>query len=292
MAAIRIPDEINVELLLNYFSNKDIKVFFRGLHKRNTYMDVISFDDDGYKFLITLGRNSLYNSLPEYIFHPIDRFDKLSHSHQKEAFEEEYLKQEKEKEDAYKFFAPLDILLLQLRLEIRNQIESYVRSNKTIEDIILDNMTQEQKQNEFIKQTKPYLPSCKYIRGDRTLLTLLLRKVLLDEGIIINELTEKLSYTDDNPRYADCLDSSLDDLFLGNEYAENSHVYRIHYWSDDYCNEKFLDFVSQIEVYRQFIQDYFLSVDSLLVFDIHKDMQPLRLSDTTIYNYLNFNANI
>ena len=73
-----LPGDINAELLLSYYPKGRCKVCLKGLHKRNTYQDIIEmtpFDDNS--FLLTVGRNSLYNALPEYMFHPIDRFDNL-----------------------------------------------------------------------------------------------------------------------------------------------------------------------------------------------------------------------
>ena len=51
--------------------------------------------------------------------------------------------------------------------------------------------------------------------------------------------------------------------------------------------------MKEIEEFRDFVQDYFLSVDSVLEFDIHNDDAPaLRLNDTVLYNYLNYNTNL
>ena len=65
-----IPGDINAELLLDYFPEGVCKVALKGLHKRNTYKDVVALDTlAGEKLLLTVGRNSIYNSLPEYMFH-------------------------------------------------------------------------------------------------------------------------------------------------------------------------------------------------------------------------------
>ena len=110
-----IPEDINVELLLSYFPEGSCKVAFKGLHKRNSYKDIIETEEKSNgTFVFGIGRNSLYNSLPEFIFHPIDRFDNLPKAEEKERFAEEYQEQEQEIENAYKFFAPIDLFLLRL----------------------------------------------------------------------------------------------------------------------------------------------------------------------------------
>ena len=287
-----IPQDINAEVLLGFFPQDSFRVKFCGLHKRNAYNDILEIEKEQEKILLHLGRNSLYNSLPEFLFHSIDRFDNIPEREKKQRFSEEYAKQEKEKEQAYKFFSPIDTLLFQLRLEVRERLNKYVESNTVIHDILLDKLTAEQRENRFIKRTAPYISSCKTIRGNRTLITLLLRKVLAEEGLKINVKSKQTEFTDEEPRYGNSEGCEIGDVYVGNTFSESVITYSISYWSDEDCDEDFLPFVNDLEVFRQFVQDYFISVDSILVFDVSKDTSPLRISDTTLYNYLNYNTNI
>ena len=287
-----IPQDINAEVFLGFFPQGTFRVKFCGLHKRNAYNDILEIEKEQEKFLLHLGRNSLYNSLPEFLFHCIDRFDNIPEREKKQRFSEEYAKQEKEKEQAYKFFSPIDTLLFQLRLEVRERLNKYVESNTVIQDILLDKLTAEQRENRFIKRTTPYISSCKTIRGNRTLITLLLRKVLAEEGLKINVKSKQTEFTDEEPRYGNSEGCEIGYVYVGNTFSESVITYSISYWSDEDCNEDFLPLVNDLEVFRQFVQDYFISVDSILVFDVSKDTSPLRISDTTLYNYLNYNTNI
>ena len=287
-----VPQDIDAEVLLGFFPQDTFRVKFCGLHKRNAYYDILEIEKEQDKFLLHLGRNSLYNSLPEFLFHSIDRFDNIPEKEKKQRFSEEYAKQEKEKEQAYKFFSPIDTLLFQLRLEVRERLNKYVESNTVIHDILLDKLTAEQRENRFVKRTTPYISSCKTIRGNRTLITLLLRKVLAEEGLKINVKSKQTEFTDEEPRYGNSEGCEIGDVYVGNTYSESVITYSISYWSDEDCNEDFLPLVNDLEVFRQFVQDYFISVDSVLVFDISKNSSPLRISDTTLYNYLNYNTNI
>lgn len=289
-----IPEDINVELLLSYFSEGSCKVSFKGLHKRNSYMDLIDVEErrDG-TLMLGIGRNSLYNSLPEFMFHSVDRFDNIPKLEEKERFAEEYRKQEQEKENAYKFFEPLDLLLLKSRVSIRERLNEYVEKNKVLIDIIIGNtLTEEQKSNRFIKQSLTFIPACKNIRGDKTLLTFMLRKIFMEEGLKIEKHHDVITYADPEPRYADGVDSLLKDCYVGNIFNEETTIYDIHYWSEDDCDENFLKFIDDVEQFRSFIQDYFISVEEILHFNICKDDVALRLSDDKIFNYLNFNTNI
>lgn len=292
VGAMHFPEDINAEILLDYFPGGTFDVRFCGLHKRNSYMDILGVEQSGGRLSLSLGRNSIYHSLPEYVFHAIDRFERIPQREMEERFAQECAKQEKEKEDACKFFAPLDTMLLQLRIEIRRALDKYVKGNVVIQGIVLDSLTEEQKANRFVKRTAPYITSCKYVRGNRTLLTLLLRKVFMDEGISVSAGRQRAGFTDVEPRYGDSLGGPVGEVYAGNSYDETVVTYVVDYWSDGDCDEEFPRFLHELEVYRQFVQDYFLSVDALLVFDVKDDAPPLRLSDTDTYNYLNYNTNI
>ena len=103
MLAKNIPEDINAELLLSYYPEGKCKVEFKGFHKRNTYKDIMDAKEErNGNILLRLGRNSLYNALPEYLFHPVDRFGSLANKDGKERFESEVALRgrEVEEEDA------------------------------------------------------------------------------------------------------------------------------------------------------------------------------------------------
>ena len=289
----KLPADINVELLMPYYPTGKFKVELKGLHKRNTYNDIIDtemVDDD--VLHVTVGRNSIYNSLPEYIFHPIDRFDNIPAYQEKERYQEEIDKQEEEIRKAYLFFAPIDVLLLRLRSEVRDKINPLGSEDLVMQHIIGDNITEEQRQNRFIKQLIPFLPSCKYIRGNRTLITLMLRKIFMEEGLSMKLKKATHQYTDEEPHYENRLDMTLGECYVGNTFSESVSYYDIYYWSDEECTDAFLKFVDEVEMLRLFVKDFFLSVEEEIVFDIQHDEPPLRLADEVFYNYLNYNTNI
>lgn len=289
-----LPPDINAELLLNYFPEGKFRISFQGLHKRNSYRDIIEVEDMVDKDAVhaTLGRMSIYNSLPEYMFHPIDRFDNLPVNNESEAFHDEVDKQEHEATDAFRFFSPIDVLLFQLRANVRKQIEEFTRGDVVMQQVLGDRLTEKQRANRFICQFVPFLPQCKYIRGNRSLLTFLLRKVLLEEGLRVEVKHAVGKFRDEHPRYDNQVDAVLGDSYVGDSYNEKVTVFSISYWSDEECNEKFLTFIDEMEELRVFLRDYFLSVEDELVFHITQDYPPLRLNDEKIYNYLNYNTNI
>lgn len=288
-----LPTDINVELLLSYYKEGQCKVAFNGLHKRNSYNDIIEaeqgFDDS---FHLTVGRLSLYNSLPEYMFHPIDRFDNLPKYEEKERFREQMELQEEEIKNAFSFFAPVDTLLLKLRADVRTRLEKFASQDVVMQQILGDTLTEQQRQNRFIRHILPFLPCCKYIRGNRTLLTLMLRKVFMEESLLLEPVMECQTFIDDQPRYEQRLDMELGAGYTGNVFDDIVTVFHVHYWSDEKADAYFMDFLDEVEQLRLMVKDFFLSIEEDLQFDITHDDPPLRLSDEVFYNYLDYNTNI
>lgn len=289
-----LPNDINIEDILSYLPKGSYRIFINGLHKRNSYKDIISCEEtsDG----ITefhVGRNGLYNSLPEYMFHPINRFDNIPEREKKERFAEEYAKQELEKENAHKFFSPIDVLLLDLKTKVKDKINQLASDNIIIQNIIGDTLPEKEKSNRFIKRTIPFLPNCKRIRGNTTLITLMLRKVLFEEGLFLKKENIESEVLDNEPQYNyKVTDHQIDSIYLGNQFSENITTYTINYWSDEECSEHFNLFLEELETYRLFIKDYFFSVEDDLCFHLCSDYPTLRVSDDIIYNYLNYNTNL
>jgi hypothetical protein len=287
-----IPDDLNIELLLSYFPEGSCKVAFSGLHKRNAYNDLMDLEHENGTLKLTVGRTSLYNVLPELMFHPIDRFDNLPAANEKELFEEECEAQEREIEYAYKFFAPIDLMLLRLRMSIRERLKEYVETDKIMIDILGDEISEAQRQNRFIQQTLPFLPFCKWIRGNRTHLTMMLRKVFMEEGLNISVKDKKHEFTDPCPRYDTQLGSDINGFYVDNTFYEQATTYDIHFWPESFCDADFLKVIEEIETFRLFIQDYFMGLEVVLKFNISYDTDPLCLSNESVYNFMNYNMNI
>lgn len=288
-----LPDDLSIEDLIMYLPKDSYKIRLRGTHKRNAYRDIkaVEADREG-RLIIKVGRNSLYNALPEYLFHPINRYDSIPAAERKERYQEEHCKQEKEKEGAYAFFAAFDNFLLSIKTEVKKDLYKYVSENTVLQNIIGDSISPGQLANPFIKRTIPFLPKCKSIRGNRTLLKLMIQKVLREENVAVEIHSCNHLFSDSDIRYRDTLDSTLDDIYLGDGYEDVITIYDLHFWSDESCDANFAKFIDTIEEFRQFIQDYFISMEEVIRFNIVKDEPPLIISDESTYNYLNYNTNI
>ena len=288
-----LPEDIRAEVLLDYLQEGSFRVSLRGLHKRNACCDLV--ETGAYangRQLIGLARKSLYDSLPEYFFHPYARFDQLTGREMREEFMEEFDRQEREKEEAIAFFAPVDLALLALRREVYRKTIPLAKDNPVLQEVLGDRLTGRQKQNRFIRKSMVFLPETKHIRGNRTLLTFLLRKVFKEEGMLVKPLEENRLWEDADPRYPDGVGGNLGDVFAGNVFPAPICCYQVRFWSDEECNERFPAFLDEVEEFRLFIKDWFLSVEEDLVFRIEDETSSTWLSDSLTYSYLNHNTNL
>lgn len=297
---LNIPSDIRAEIINNYLGAVRKEFIFRGNHKRNAYQDILSILQEDNVCKIELSRSGLYDILPEALFHPIDRFDNIPANEYKERFEEEVEQQRIEEENARTFFSLYDRFIFDLSSVVSQLKECEYSDSHVLIDIICDSLSDKYSSNRFVSRIKEFTPHCKSSRGNASLITLMLRKVLADEGLKLVESTGRIAFEDKDPRYnyelnagegpqIPCGDSN--DWYLGNCYDEDVLYYDIHYWNDDFCDESFLKIVEEIKVFEDFVNDFFMGVETAVHFNIYAMALPVRLSDELCCNYLDYNTN-
>lgn len=291
---LNIPADIRAEIVSDYMKGLKKEFVFLGTHKRNAYEDILSITEDDGLIKVELSKQGLYDILPEALFHPIDRFDNIPANEYKERFAEEIEQQKTEEANARLFFSLYDKFIFDLSSVVSQIKNTELNDNSILIDIVCDSMSNTYKSNRFVSRTKEFIPRCNSIRGNEVLITLMLRKVMSDEGIKLNKCLKPNRFEDERPRY-NCQiqnEGETEDLYLGNQYDDTILCYDVHYWDDDCCDGSFLRFVDEIKVFEDFINDYFMGIETSLRFNISAQTLPVRLSDDLCYNYLNYNTNL
>ena len=291
---LNIPADLRAEIIRNYMNGIKKEFVFLGSHKRNAYEDILSISEDDGSFKVGLSRQGLYDILPEALFHPIDRFDNIPANEYKERFAEEVAQQMAEEANARNFFSLYDNFLFSLSSVVSQIKNTELSDNSILTDIVCDSLPDAYKSNRFVARSKEFIPRCNNIRGNETLITLMLRKVMTDEGIRLNMCLKPNSFEDERPRYNYRIqdEGETEDMYLENRYDETILCYDVQYWDDEYCNESFIKFVDEIKVFEDFINDYFMGIETSLRFNIATQSLPVRLSDELCYYYLNYNTNL
>ena len=291
-----IPSDIKAETIYNYLGDRKKEVSFMGDHKRNAYEDINSIEREENDLIrICLSKQGLYDVLPEALFHPIDRFDNIPANEYKDRFAEEVEQQRIEEEHARDFFSVFDSFLFYLSCSVNEIKQKYYCDNSILGNIICDKIPDNYKSNRFIKRIIEFTPRCSVIRGDRDKITLMLRKIMAEEGLKIIPSYKSQTVTDISPKYKCDIqedEEPSDDVYLGNSFEESILNYDIQYWNDDYCDASFLEFVDEIKEFEDFLNDYFIGMEDNLHFNISTNTLPVRLSDEMSYNYLNYNTNL
>lgn len=290
-----IPYDIRAEIINNYLATSKKAISFVGNHKRNAYKDIASISKEDGTIKIELSKQGLYDILPEALFHPIDRFENLPANEYNERFAEEVEQQRQEEINARTFFALFDNFIFGLSSLVAYIKQTEYCDNSILSGIICDSLPDRYKTNRFINRAKEFTPHCKNIRGDVTKISLMLRKIMAEEGLKLVPHNNSRSYSDEQPRY-NCHvlheDDGMTEVYLGNTFDEETLIYEIDYWNDDYCDESFLKFVHEITVFEEFLNDYFMGIESSIQINISSHTLPVRLSDEKCCNYLDYNINI
>lgn len=288
-----IPVDIKAETLLGYLPRNMRKVELRGSHKRNAYEDIAGVcADEGGVLTVGVGRNGMYDILPEGLFHPIDRFDNIPANEYKERFKEECERQQIEEDNARQYFRPFDNFLLELSTIVAGTKNDRAYTG-ILENVICDRLPGRYVANRFVKRARGYMSRCRDIRGNKGLTTLMLRHILHDENILVSERLEQAGFNDLEPRYDCRLEGSAGGCtYLGNEFEEEIMVYDVQYWNDGECGSGFLAFVSEMEVFEDFLNDFFMGLETRIRFNISATSLPVRLSDEVFRTYLDYNTNI
>lgn len=287
------PSDISAESLMNYLPSERRTAALSGSHRRHAYGEVESVDEKGDGVLrLVFSRDGLYDILPEALFHPLDRFDNLPANEYRERFREECERQQSEESAARGFFAVYDSYLLELMAAVGKVKDRYA-DNAVLADIVGGHVEPSVRANRFVRRTWPYLPQCGRIRGNMPLLSLMIRKVLFDEGLHAETTVSTHRCMDPAPRYGCGLDGEGDEgLYLGNEFDEEFPVLHVRYWSQTECTDRFAMFLEEMKVYERFVNEFFVSICFRLQFDIETEAWPVRLSDEMCYNYLGHNTNL
>lgn len=290
-----VPLDIKAETLLAYLPKDKTAVELKGSHNRNAYEDIAAInEDESGTISVAIARNGIYDILPESLFHPIDRFDNIPANEYKERFKEECEQEQIEEDNARKFFKPFDRILLQLST-IVDDLKNNASYSSVLKNILCGNISERNLNNRFINKATEYLPLCRNIRGNKSLMSLMLRRILYDEHIRISESLNQNPIHDSKPRYNFQLSDSNpseDGYFLGNEFDEDITTYNILYWNEEECGQNFLAFVKEMSEFEDFLNEYFMGVESCIKFSITKTSLPVRLSDEVFYTYLDYNTNL
>lgn len=293
--AIGVIDR-NVGALTEVQNSVKTTFVFNGMHERTAKGDelvtTVTSTTKRNTIKYQLKRDSIYHILPEYLFHPLDRY--AGTEGDKEAFLEKRTAQKKIEEEAKEYFYPFDKVLNDLRIKYQTYLNDSILNNERfiIDFIIGDDAVD--KNNPFIRACLPYLLYLRGSRGSDALLTLALKMTF---GAQMTGYAVRLMERPVDIDAGSChmsLDGCIDDLFCGNQYVDWTEVITIGYQTSiassediDRINKELTDFMHFFR--RRFLSD---SQDIEITFGDYRKIPVLSDNSADGPLFLNYNTQL
>lgn len=269
---------------------------FSGVHERTAKGDALSVNVSSTTkrnvIKYQLKRDSLYHILPEYLFHPLDRYADTEGD--KEVFLEKRAAQKKIEAEAKEYFYPYDKILNDLRIGFQNYLNDKILDKEAfIIDFIIENENVN-KENPFIKTCLPNIMPLRANRGSSGLLLLAL-KMTFGNGL---QSLDKHFVEYPVPINSDschiCLDGTIDDLFCGEKFMDWTEVISIKYQTRISSSEEINRTTKSIEEFCLFFKRWFLSDNQMIEIEFGDYGKTPVISDNIAdgFLYLNYNTQL
>lgn len=234
---------------------------FNGVHERTAKGDnlTVSVISSTKRHLIkySLKRESLYHILPEYLFHPLDRYADT------DGDMEEFLKRRKAQKEieglALDYFYPFDREFQNLRTRFQDRLNHEILNNNLfIVDFITDGFKVNRK-NKFIMNVYPCLVWLRNNRGVRKLIEVAIKYAFMDSLNHFQTIYEEGSDLIDTDSCHISLDGMIDDLFCGPEYYFPEERIYVEYQTDITSEKAITGLSESIAEFKTFFKSWFLT---------------------------------
>lgn len=242
---------------------------FSGVHERTAKGDNLivstSTSSKRHQIKYSLKRDSLYHILPEYLFHPLDRYADT------DGDKEEFLKRRKAQKDiendALEYFYPFDKSFQYLRTLFQEKLNNEVLNNKLfIVDFIIEGYNIN-KNNLFIKGAYPCIIWLRNNRGVKKLLKVAIKYAFHDSINSYTFLSDEQSFPIDADTCHISLDGEIDDLFCGPRYYYLEESINVEYQTEIISEDQIQRIKSEIKEFEEFFKAWFLTPNQTIKVD-------------------------
>ncbi len=208
-----------------------------------------------------LKRDSLYHILPEYLFHPLDRY--AGSEGDQEEFEKRYQEQKETEKKALAYFLPYDTVFQQLRIRFQDYLDAHILTNDRFAADFLTAGYDIPKDNDYIRRAYPFIPWMRCYRGHLQVLRLIL-VLALGRQTSIDPSEGQVKKTPISPACHTTLDGSLSDLYCGNDYDEEIYILHITLSRPILSGAQIARETAMVDQFARFFQTWFLAVEQTL----------------------------
>lgn len=238
---------------------------FKGVSERTALGDVLTISiknrqNNNPNVTFSLKRDSLYHILPEYLFHPLDRY--LGADGDTEEFEKRYKEQEEQEKNALTYFRSFDRHYQELRIKHQNWLNKNIFNGNQFLSDYLTSGYEFNHSNPFIKAVYPCIPWLRANRGNEDMIKVALGYAFKGKASVQRKWTvENLPLSNSVPSN---IDGQIDNLFLGSTHVFSSCNWHVIYQTE-IPNEDTLNILKRIVgEFEDFFSNWFLSMEETL----------------------------
>ena len=234
---------------------------FNGVHERTAKGDNLqisaSTSTKRHQLKYSLKRDSLYHILPEYLFHPLDRYTDTDGD--KAEFVKRRKAQKEIETDALEYFYPFDKSLQFLRTSFQQKLNNEIINNKLF---IVDFITEGyeiNKNNQFIRGAYPCILWLRNNRGVSKLLEVAIKYAFRDMLNSYTTISEEVSSQIDSDMCHITLDGEIDNLFCGPRYFYLEETIFVEYQTEIISENQIDRLKAEITEFEKFFKAWFLT---------------------------------
>ena len=241
---------------------------FKGVSERTALGDVLTTSiknkqNSNPSVTFSLKRDSLYHILPEYLFHPLDRY--LGADGDTEEFEKRYKEQEEQEKNALTYFRPFDRHFQELRTEYQKWLNDHIfNGNQFISDYLTSGY-KFNRSNPFIQAVYPCIPWLRDNRGNLDMIKVALGYAFMGKATI------QRKWKEENMPLSESVHSNIggliDDLFLGSTHSCGSYNWHVIYQTKIENEDSLVNLKRLVKEFEDFFSDWFLSIEETLTIE-------------------------
>lgn len=241
---------------------------FKGVSERTALGDVLTTSiknkqNSNPSVTFSLKRDSLYHILPEYLFHPLDRY--LGADGYTEEFEKRYKEQEEQEKNALTYFRPFDRHFQELRTEYQKWLNDHIFNGNQFVSDYLTSGYKFNRSNPFIQAVYPCIPWLRDNRGNLDMIKVALGYAFMGKAII------QRKWKDENMPLSDSVPSNvgglIDNLFLGSTHSCGSYNWHVIYQTKIENEDSLVNLKRLVKEFEDFFSDWFLSIEETLTIE-------------------------
>lgn len=240
---------------------------FNGVHERTAKGDNLlvstSSSTKRHQLKYSLKRDSLYHILPEYLFHPLDRYADTDGD--KEEFVKRRKAQKEIENDALEYFYPFDKRFQALRTTFQQKLNNEILSNNLF---IVDFITEGydiNKDNPFIRGVYPCIIWLRNNRGVKKMLKVAIKYAFYDSLNSYNLVSVEQSSEIDTDSCHITLDREIDNLFCGSRYYYLEESINVEYQVEIISENQIQELKSEITEFEKFFKAWFLAQNQTII---------------------------